>query len=271
MATAQPNTIDSTNKEAEASRRTEMTVPHFILLGYGVTDSLQLTVESQRVLARYGTAYSVGLPANLTAFLKSQRVKLTDLGPRLGPGKEYAEAYLEVAHFLIERSAHERPVIFLTPGNPLMFNAVGRYVVTEGRRLGLGVQVVQGVSPLDLIISGIGLDVSTFGLQVFDATRLVARGMSINPAIPAIVMHLGGFGASTATATGAAANLGPFVAHVSRWYPGTHPATVIHLGTQGMKVASLPLNRLSAASGVEAGAHLFLDSVRDPLPQEAPA
>ena len=129
MATAQTNTIDSTGPGAEALRRTQMAVPHVILLGYGVTDSLQLTVESQRILARHGSACGVGLPANLV----------------------------------------------------------------------------------------------------------------------------------------------PSVAHVSRWYPEAHPATVIHRGAQGMKVASLPLGRLSAASGVEPGTHFFLDALRAPQPQEAPA
>lgn len=260
--------IDSTSREAEASPRRPMAVPHLILLGYGATDSLQITVESQRILARYGAAYSLGLPANLSAWLKSQRVKVTDLGPRVAPGVDYADGYLSVAHFLIERSASERPVIFLVPGNPLMFNAIGRYVAMEGQRLGLSVQAVPAVSPLDLIISGIGLDISTFGLQVFDATRLVARRMSMNPAVPAIVMHLGVFGTASVPANGVHADLQPLVVHLSGWYPGAHPATVVDLGAQGMKTASLPLNRLATASGIGLGTHLFLDMVRDPQLQE---
>lgn len=170
-----------------------MATPHLILLGYGVSDSLQLTVEAQRVLARYGSAYALGLPPNLAAFLKSQRVTVTDLASRIAPGREYGDAYVDIANFLVGRTAEERPVVFLSPGNPMIFNAIGRYLAMEGKRLELGVQVVPAVSQLDLIIGGIGLDVSTFGLQVFDATRLVARRMPISPLVPAVLMHAGGF------------------------------------------------------------------------------
>lgn len=270
MATAcanYANRIDSDAPRADASPPTNMAIPNLILTGYGVTDSLQLTVESQRILARYGSAYSIGLPANLAALLKSQRVKVTDLAGRIAPGRDYALAYLDVAHFLVERTAHERPVIFLTPGNPLMFNTVGRYLAMEGKRLGLTVQVVPAVSPVDVIISGIGLDVATFGLQVFDATRLVARQIQVNPAVPAILMHLGGFGATTAPGPGSAPNLDPLVSYLARCYPETHPATVIHLGLQGMRVANVPLNRLAASSGaIDTDAHLFLDAVRPSPP-----
>lgn len=269
MAISSAEVVDTASERSDASPIPKMAVPHLILMGYGVGDSLQLTVEAQRILARYGTAYSLGLPPNLAAFLKSLRVNAVDLTHKVAPGRDYAEGYLEVAHDLIQRTATERPVIFLAPGNPLIFNAIGRYLAMEGRRLGLGLQSVAAVSPLDVIISGIGLDVSTFGLQVFDATRLVARRQELNPMVPAILMHLGSFNSDSVPVTGHSVELGPLVAHLSSCYPGTHPATVIHLGAQGMRAASLPLGRLAASTGeIQPDAHLFLDAVRAAPPAQ---
>lgn len=240
-----------------------MPTPHIILLGYGVVDSLQVTVESQRILSRHGSAYSIGLPANLSAFLKSQRVKVTDLGRRLAAGCEYADGYLEIASFVIERTAVERPVILIAPGHPLAFNAVGRYLAMEGRRLGLVVQALPAVSPLDLIIGGIGLDVSTFGLQVFDATRLVGRRLPLSPQVPAIVMNLGGFGRSAAAGDGQVANVEPLVRYLSACYPANHPAVVVGLRESGMTAASVPLSQMGdKAKDLNEGSHLFLDAVR---------
>ena len=145
-------------------------IPNILLLGYGVHDSLQLTVETQQLLARYGSAYTIGLPPNLARYLKSLRVNVTDMADRLEPGRSFVDAYLDIANFLLERTASELPVVLLCPGNPLATNAIARYLAMEGPRRGLVVQAVPGVSQLDLIISAIGLDVSTFGLQVFDAT-----------------------------------------------------------------------------------------------------
>ena len=126
-------TLD-TRATAKQPSRTGMATPHLVLAGYGISGALQISVEAQRILARYGAAYTLGLPANLAAFLKSQRVKVTDITSRIAPGTDYAESYLDIANFLIGRTEHERPVVFLSPGHPLMFNAIGRYLAMEGRR-----------------------------------------------------------------------------------------------------------------------------------------
>lgn len=264
-------TLDSAAPEKQPSR-IAMATPHLVLIGYGVTDTLQITVEAQRLLARYGSAYSLGLPANLAAFLKSQRVKVTDIASRMAPGRDYADSYLDIANFLIGRTAHERPVLFLSPGHPLVFNAIGRYLAMEGRRLELGVQVVPATSPLDLIVGGIGLDVSTFGLQVFDATRLVARRMPISPLVPAILLHVDGFGRSAAPAAEAAPDLAPLANYLAGYYPANHPATVVTLSDRGMSVAAVALSALpQAAAQLQPGTHLFLDLVRPQQPTGNPA
>lgn len=242
-----------------------MAVPHLILIGYGVTDSLQLTVEAQRVLSRYGSAYTIGLPPNLAAFLKTQRVKTTDLSPRLGAGSATAEGYLDVAHFVLERTAGERPVVLLSPGNPLVFNAIGRYLAMEGARLGLTVQSLGAVSQLDLIVAGIGLDVSTFGLQVFDAARMVARRQPVSPEVPLLLMHLGGL---LQSGTG---SLDELVSYVSPCYPADQATAIITLGLSGMTVSGARLGELPQLAGeLGPGSHLFIDAVRK-QPQGAPA
>ncbi len=272
MTTTRAAILDTAAGEQHATRSTAMAVPHIILLGYGVTDSLQLTVESQRILARFGSAYAVGLPPNLEAFLKSQRVKVTDLAPSLAPGREFADAYLEIAHTLVTRAASERPVIFLAPGNPLMFNAIGRYLAMEGRRLGLTVQSAAAVSPLDMVISGLGLDVSTFGLQVFDATRLVARRIALNPSVPALLMSVDTFGAKAVPGAGATLDLSPLTAHLARCYPPGHPASVITLDSAGMRLRGVAIEDLaSGAAPLPPGSHLFLDIVRAQPAQGTPA
>lgn len=240
-----------------------MSTPHLILVGHGVGDSLQLSVEGQRVLARYGRAYALGLPPNLAVFLKSQRVTVDDLSGRFAPGRDYADVYLDVANFLIERTARERPVVFLAPGHPTLFNAIGRYLAMEGRRLELIVQTVPGISPVEVIAGAIGLDISTFGLQVFDATRLVARRIPVSSHVPALIMNLDAFGRGSVPAPESApGDLRPLVSYLEGCYPAAHPATVVTVGA-GVAVASAPLSRLAEAAGkLQPNSHLFLDLVR---------
>ncbi len=239
--------------------------PNLLLLGYGVFDSLQVTVETQQLLARYGSAYSLGLPPNLARYLKSQHIKVTDLSDRFAPERPFSDVYLEIAHFLIERTARELPVIFLSPGNPLATNAIGRYLAMEGPRLGLTVQAVPGVSQLDAMISAIGLDVSTFGLQVFDATKLVARSHTVNPRVPMIVLHVGGFGLEAAPLHGVSADLAPLAEYLLRSYPAAHPVVLIAIEASppSLTTRSVPLGELAAPGvPVSLGTHVFIDAPR---------
>ena len=233
-----------------------------MLIGYGITDTLQLTVEGQRALSRFGSAYTLGLPPVLAAFLKSQRVKVTDLAPELS-GAAPAEGYLAVASRVLERTTVERPVILLSPGHPLIFNSIGRYLAAEGRRLGLTVQVVPGVSQLDLLIGAIGLDVTTFGLQVFDAARFVSRGLPVSPAVPVILMHAGALGVDSPPAADDLAR------RLQQCYPAAHPAVVLHLGPAGLRAEATTIAQLSAVA-LGPNTHLFLDALRA-TPQGNPA
>lgn len=256
-------TLDTALAAGEPSAQ-RMATPHMILAGFGVTDSLQLSVETQRTLARYGSAYALGAGPNLLQFLKSQRVKVTDLTERIAPGRAYADSYLDVAHFLVERTAHERPVVVLAPGHPLMFNAITRYLATEGKRLELTVQVLPGISPLDAIIGGIGLDVSTFGLQVFDCTRLVQRGLAITPSVPAILMNAGTAGFSEHDVR-QVPDLRPLVTYLQHCYPPDHHVSVLALTDDGMAVAPSRLRALpEVADKFRPSTHLFIDAVPAP-------
>lgn len=238
-----------------------MAAPHLILVGYGATDALQLTVEAQRVLSRYGSACTIGLPPNLAMYLKSQRVRVTDLSDRLAPERAAAEAYLDIGHFLIERTAHERPVVALMPGHPLLFNAIGRYLAMEAGRLGLVLQVVPGVSQLDAILGGIGLDISTFGLQVFDSARLMSRRQEPNPGVPLLLMHAGNL-AGDGSGPAPLAELGRYL---ERWYPADHPLTLVDLDGHeiGLRVARATLEALIRGKiPATPGTHLYLDAIR---------
>jgi len=151
--------------------------PDLILLGYGVEDALQLTVQTQRILSGVGKVYAVSLPPGLAGFLKSQRVQVEDLTDRFQPGRPFADCYLDVADHLFRRTAAEQPVCFLSPGNPLFLNALNRFIVMQAGQRGLNVQTYPGVSQIDAVISDIGLDVAT------PCARQIGRSPS--PSLPA--------------------------------------------------------------------------------------
>jgi precorrin-2 methylase len=250
--------------------------PDLVLLGYGVDDSLQLTVESQRILSRVGKAYTVGLQPNVARFLKSLRVEVRDLSDHFVPGGSFSDCYLDIADYLLRRVAEEQPVIFLTPGNPLFLNSLSRFLALQARQHELRVQVLPGVSIFDTIVCDIGLDVGTFGVQLLDAQRMVTRRQQINADIPLIVLQMGGFGLE-AVADAEERNVSPaafdeLVAHLGKYYPQDHLVTLLNREPgQGAAAKTVPLSRFrDLVQHFAPSSSLFIDRLREQKQRSAP-
>jgi precorrin-2 methylase len=241
--------------------------PDVVLIGTGVGGGLQLTVQAQRVLDRVGRAYAIHLPAPLRRHLRSLRVKAIDLSDRFAADRPLQDAYVEVAQFLLDRVAAERPVVVLAPGSPLFLNSISRLLVLQGRRSGLRVLTLPGISPLDALISYVGVDVAGFGLQVFTGRRLASSPPKLDPAVPLAVMELAGVGARTTVAkpTDDAKWYARLVGVLARVYPADHPVTLVNVTGDGSRRshATLPLYRFGEfLPNIRETSHLFVDAVR---------
>ncbi len=248
--------------------------PALILIGYGVEDTLQITVESQRVLGRVGKAYAISLPPNLARYLRSVGVTCVDLGPRLTAPRPFADAYLDLADAVLQQMLDDPPVVLLAPGNPLLSNALNRFLLLRAREHKLRVQVLPAVSPIDSMICLTALDLGTFGLQVFDARRLVTKSQAVNPAVPLLLLELAGI---AVTEAGSPLSRDPaayedLIGHLRRFYPPTHPVLHLPAATDGGSVepSAVILDRLGElASQIGPRSTLFIDLVRPQRGTEA--
>ncbi len=246
-----------------------MARPALILAGYGVGDSLQITVEAQRALGRASRVFAIGLPPNLDRFLRSQRVACVDLASVFAAGRPFAEVYLDIADTVLRQAAEEPPALLLTEGNPLLSNSLNRFLLMKAKERKIVTQVLPAVSPIDSAICQVGLDVGTFGLQVFDARRLYERAMPIQPAVPLLLLQVGGIAASEAA--GAIEPhpeaYRPLVEYLSHYYPASHP--VVHLAnssdSQATAATAAPLAAFdSLVPRFGPASTLFVDLLRQP-------
>ncbi len=215
-----------------------MAGPALILAGYGVGDSLQLTVESQRALARAARVFAVGVPPNLGRLLKAQRIRPVGLSSCFAAGRPFAEVYLDIAETVLRQASEERPALLLSEGNPLLSNALNRFLLMKAKERKLATQVLPGVSPIDSLICQVGLDVGTFGLEVFDARRVYLREMPIQPSVPLLLLQVAGVGLSetSSTAERSAEAYRPLSEYLGRFYP---PAPmVVHLANSSDPAAA---------------------------------
>ncbi len=200
-----------------------------ILAGYGMGDSLQLTVESQRAVARATRVFAIGLPPNLQTHLRSQRVRCVDLANCFAGARSFVEAYLDIADTILREAVAAPPVVLLSEGNPLLSNALNRFLLTKAKERGIAAQVLPGVSPIDAAVCQVGLDVGTFGLQVFDARRLYARELPVQASVPLLLLQVAGIalGESAAPILPDTAAYLPLADYLGRFYPPEH--VVVHL------------------------------------------
>jgi len=237
--------------------------PALLIVGFGVDNGLQLTLEGQRALSLAEQVFSIGLPEVLRSVLRSSQTAVTELDERFAEVDDYADAYLDVADFVLRQAAIEPPVALLVPGNPMFQNTLSRFLVQTARERGVPLQIFPSVSIVDALISDIGLDVTTGGLQVFDARHLVRRATPINAGVPLFVLGLGGFilgagGDSESDPIGALAK------HLQRFYPAEHAATLItrSTGRGDISHSTVQLGRLShVAPHITLSSVLFLDVV----------
>jgi len=241
------------------------------LLGYGTADALRLTLEAQRILARVGKAYVLGAPPGLTAYLRKIRVEVDDLAERPA-GNSWGDRYLAIADTVLGAVEADPPVALLCPGNPLLSNAIGRYLVTQARERGFRAVALPAVSPIDDAVCITGLDVGAYGLQVFDARRVVEKALPINPGVPVLLLQLASVatGGAEGPAAVTALDLTPLVRQLGRFYPPTHRVVHIRAEEARPRTRSHPLAQLvDAATEITTASTLFIDLVRPPVATQA--
>lgn len=244
-----------------------MARPGLILAGYGSGHPLQITIESERALARATRVFAVGLPRALARHLEARRSRCVDLSACFEEGRPYAEAYLDVAAAVLRQASLDPPVAFLSEGAPLLSNALNRFLVAEARRLGIATTALPAVSPIDSLICQLGLDVTAFGLQVFDARRVFERSMPVQASVPLLLLQLGSLaaGAEGGLLAATEAAYAPLADYLARIYQPSH--AVVHLANSAEAhaepIAVAPLSAfMTLLPRIGPASTLFVDRVR---------
>ena len=197
--------------------------PNIVLLGFGAPGSLQISLEAQQIAARAARILSLGLPAHLRTIFERQGIDITELDGAFD-GRSPAEAYAAVAAAVLARAENDPPAVFVSQGNPLLLNAINRFLLVESGRRGLSLKVYPAVSAVDMIVAELGIDVGRLGLQTLSARGLVRRPVSLNPSVPLVVLQVAGLTDDGGSAEG----YGPLVQVFQRCYPSSQAITLLN-------------------------------------------
>lgn len=192
------------------------------LLGAGVSFPEQLTLQAIAILTACKRICS-NLPENVLALLPEDlRANCVSLWPLYQDNRHRDENYRVVAEAVIDSAAEHRPVAWMTPGHPLVFDSVSRTLLQAARARGWKVSVIPGISCIDTICAEIGYDPAG-GLVIHDATSLAMGNIPLLPSLAALLLQPSAFGSALAHYSSEwTPNLSRLSDHLLQFYSPAH-------------------------------------------------
>jgi tetrapyrrole methylase family protein/MazG family protein len=152
-----------------------------------------------------------------------------DLDPEYWTGEEDDVVYTRIANKVLEQARNGPRVVLVVDGHPGIYQDLSWDIYDRGRRRKLKVTILPAVSFLDLMIAFCNLRVDARGLQILEATSVVAYKYSLNPLVDTLLMQIGWFGTSLLVdvAENKKGRFAPLIKYLREYYPGNHVIKLI--------------------------------------------
>lgn len=246
------------------------------IVGLGVRNVDHVTREAERALRGANEILVVDTGPATVPFLAK-------LGPRVTPlyaasyreGGDRLNAYHHMAAATIEAALDHAPVVFAIHGHPVVSTYVPFLIVDLCRALGLGCEVLAGVSAMDALFAERMLDPCALGLQLYDATDLLLRARPLQPDVPALLWGVGAVETRLQSwHPSRPERFERLLRHLSRFYPADHQVAALFASPHPLVPAMervFPLGELPAhADALHHGTTLYLPPVAErPIADQA--
>lgn len=166
-----------------------MTTPGITLLGLGPGDPALLTRQAWQMLEGASEIYLrtrqhptvAGFPASL------QVHSFDDLYEQY---ERFEQVYAQIIERVLVLGQRPEGVIYAVPGHPFVAEATGPEIARRARQLGIPVQVVEGMSFIESVLSALGLDPFPH-LALVDALELGSAHIPpFPPDVPALIAQI---------------------------------------------------------------------------------
>lgn len=196
------------------------------LIGLGMYELRQLTLESVEILRNVNTVYHLSDKHHDLCNYNNDVRDLSEMYLTLG---RRVDVYARIAAHLINVAQKDKPVALAFDGNPMFYCDVSWEIAALGKKNGIRVEALPGVSCIDILPMQLGFEPGDVGMQIFEATQMTMYQISLNPYLSTLVLQIGYFGV-TATLPPPPREVGaylPLVEHLLKFYPARHPAIFI--------------------------------------------
>ena len=207
------------------------------LLGRGIVDGVgQMTLETLEALKSSRLVFD--LSGDMKAISKLHP-NVVDLYDEYWTGELCDDVYERLeARVLDEAATNGGPVAIVVDGHPMLFDDVNWSIFRNGRRRGLKVVALPGVSCLDTMMIDVGFDLGE-GAQIVHANHLLSYDIALDPHLQSYVLQIGKFGTgffSRETKRNLPGRFTPLVEHLTRFYtPDVMVTLIVSLGEQSLR------------------------------------
>ncbi|MBV8546362.1 MAG: hypothetical protein JO093_20355 [Acidobacteria bacterium] len=217
-----------------ASRRRRVDI---YLLGRGIADGVsQMTLEAMEALRASRVVFDLSGDANA---IRKLHHNVIDLFDDYWTGEQCDNVYQRLEEMIVEEVRKNGPgVSIVVDGHPMLFDDVNWSLLHKGRRRGLVVVAIPGISCLDTMMIDVGADLGN-GAQIVHANQLLLYDIALDPHQQTYVLQVGKFGTnffSRETRRNLPGRFTPLAAHLTRFYPADHVATlIVSLGEKSIR------------------------------------
>lgn len=232
------------------------------ILSYGLHPSRDMTLQTFEYLTQCSEVY-VMINRQLSAFLESHHIPYTDIAFMYKEGLKREQIYQDIATFIIEQAKQRDNICYLTYGNPMLFDKPCQIILEQAQRLDLAICLVPALSFLDLMLTKLQIPIGTWGLCIYEATRLVWDNIAIDNRIPCFIAQIGGFADLYARGDKLhqPEEFSALIDYLRRFYSSDHLVTLCDSDETGQDLLSctVPLCLLSLlAPGINAASTLYI-------------
>ena len=207
-----------------------MTPPGITLLGLGPGNPALLTRQAWQVLEGASEVYlRTRQHPTVAGFPASLRVHSFDT--LYEQNESFEDVYAHIVAQVLELGQRPEGVIYAVPGHPFVAEATGPEIARRARQMGIPLQVVEGLSFIEPVLSALGLDPFP-QLALVDALELGSFHVpTFPPDMPALIAQI----------------YSPMVASevkltLMEVYPDQHAVQLVHgAGTPQVRVEALEL------------------------------
>jgi uncharacterized protein YabN with tetrapyrrole methylase and pyrophosphatase domain len=202
------------------------------VVGLGIMTVYHITREAEAVMKACNHIFYVDISFGIEEYLQGQGIASTSLMPEYKAGVDRRRTYEAMATRIIDAALEDPPVCFATYGHPHMFVYPTQLIKRAAALLDLSVRIVPGISALDTVLTDVGLDPGGQGLQMYEATDLLARERPLQKDVPCVLWQVGTVGTALYTEQrGNAERFGRLERYLLQFYPPDHLVTMIFSST----------------------------------------